>query len=127
AHQAPTHLIDRHPLVWLPHTGNDESLSWLARDVHRLAQNAASAVLEQIDRLARPDRIVASSRFAADRLARIHADTPIDVVYPGIDRDSLERPASALKIKAPYLVADFEANDGWRLALEALRLELRLR
>jgi glycosyltransferase involved in cell wall biosynthesis len=86
AHQWPTHLIDRHPLVWFPHEPR-RSLYDL-RDWQPAADPTLEAIrraLRLIDRLGHPDRIVANSRYTARYLEDVYGRHVTDVVYPGVN------------------------------------------
>ena len=107
-HLWPTHLIDLHPMVWYPHEpfrglsdlrynqpveeGLDSARSTLhvypkhtydhpADAHHEAVLNAVS----QYDRLGRPDRIVANSRYTASCLETVYQRPVTDVVYPGVN------------------------------------------
>jgi glycosyltransferase involved in cell wall biosynthesis len=97
AHQWPTHQIDRHPMVWFPH----EPLRVLYDFRYEVSVpgrvdlnsppdpvgEASTRALILQDRLARPDRIVANSRYSAQYLEDVFGRAVTDVVYPGVNVD----------------------------------------
>ena len=107
-HLWPTHLIDRHPMVWFPHEPPrmledlrhgvpvDESTPsgpWQVHcypkftydDVPTIAFEASLNTLSLFDKLGSPDRIVANSRQTAGHLERVYGKKISDVVYPGVN------------------------------------------
>ncbi len=110
-HLWPTHLIDLHPMVWYPHEplrilsdlrfeqNVDTIGASLGRDVHiypkfnydQLADveyEAFLAAVEANEQTARPERIVANSRYTAAYLQEVYGREVKDVVYPGVDHGS---------------------------------------
>lgn len=106
-HLWPTHLVDLHPMVWYPHEPlrilhdlrfehNVEHIGGAAaRNLHLYPKynydrigdanyEAYLAAVEAIDQTARPERIVANSRYSADYLRQIYGQAVEDVVYPGV-------------------------------------------
>ncbi len=123
-HLWPTHLIDRHPMVWYPHeplrilydlryeqTIPDKVES--VRNVHIYPKYHYDGVLEAyreaylntidlFDKAGKPDRIVANSKYTAAYLEDIYGSKVPDVVYPGVNVDdfivttapSVDRPSA---------------------------------
>jgi len=118
-HLWPTHLIDLHPMVWFPHeplrlshdlryeqdvTGLGKDI---ARNIHiypkfnydRLGVRYFEAYLNSIDdmdKAAKPERIVANSRYTARYLEEIYGQPVTDVVYPGVcPEEFIELPMDA--------------------------------
>jgi glycosyltransferase involved in cell wall biosynthesis len=108
AHQWPTHLIERSPLVWYPHEPNrslfdlrydgriDRKAASMARDLASFDRISVAALadivregqrrsIRRIDPLGWPDRIVANSRYTARYLEEIYGRAVTDIVYPGVD------------------------------------------
>ena len=162
-HLWPTHLIDLHPMVWYPH----EPLRILydmryeqtipdriepVRNIHIYPKYGYDRVLEPyreaylnaidlFDKVGRPDRIVANSKYTAAYLKDIYGQDVPDVVYPGVNLEdfivdvpaSRESPAS----DPPCRRFTFESTSGenvfltvgqlWRhkrigLAIEAVKM-----
>jgi glycosyltransferase involved in cell wall biosynthesis len=109
-HLWPTHLIDRHPMVWYPHEplrilhdlrheeSIDEYAGTVTRNVHMYPKYNYDGILDKyreaylttmdlFDKLGKPDRIVANSRFSADNLEDVYGREVKDVVYPGVNAD----------------------------------------
>ena len=104
-HLWPTHLIDRHPMVWFPHEpprmlqdlrysqpADEDGLGLVHcypkltyDNMSNLVYDAALNVLSMFDKLGRPDRIVANSRHTAKYLEAVYATPVMDVVYPGVN------------------------------------------
>ena len=109
-HLWPTHTIDLHPMVWFPH----EPLRLLHDLKFEQRQSDASgeqlyelhvypkysydqvsydlydgyrATIDAIDRAAKPEYVVANSRYTAGYLSRIYGRDVPDVIYPGADMD----------------------------------------
>ena len=107
-HLWPTHLIDLHPMVWFPHEplrvlhdlryeqnfaiSNQE----VVRNVHVYPKysydqigdsvfDAYLSVIDDMDKAAKPDRIVANSLYTAKYLESIYESPVNDVVYPGVE------------------------------------------
>lgn len=142
AHQWPTHLIDRHPLVWYPHEPwrclhdlrYDKAVDGIARSLTervehyalgrhgRLVDHATEAtlsIIEQFDRLGFPDRIVANSRASARYLEKVYGRPVPDVVYPGVtasDFIPLGTPENLV-----VAVGGLAGHKRLRLVLEAVR------
>ncbi len=110
AHLWPTHLIDLHPMVWYPHEPlrvlydlkGDELLDssdiafkrrihlYPKQDYHAVSAKLLEAYLNAMDlhdKVGRPDRIVANSRFTAQYLEQVYLRSVTDVVYPGVNLD----------------------------------------
>jgi glycosyltransferase involved in cell wall biosynthesis len=106
-HLWPTHLIDRHPMVWFPHEPlrlshdlrYDQNVDCigkeLARNIHiypkfnysRIGDHYFQAYLNSIDvmdKATTPERIVANSRHTARYLEEVYGHPVKDVVYPGV-------------------------------------------
>ena len=109
-HLWPTHLIDLHPMVWYPHEPlrilhdlrYEQPLEDVAatrqRDLHiypkynydRIADVTYEAYLSSmdlVDKLGKPDRVVANSRYTAGYLEGVYGTPVRDVVYPGVNVD----------------------------------------
>jgi len=109
-HLWPTHLIDLHPMVWFPHEPlrvlhdlryeqHVESIgNKVARNIHiypkynydRIGDHLYEATLSSIDSMdkaARPDRIIANSKYTASYLEAVYGVSVNDVVYPGVEPD----------------------------------------
>ena len=109
-HLWPTHLIDRHPMVWYPHEPlrilhdlrYEQPLEDVAdtreRDLHiypkynydRISDVTYEAYLtsmDMVDKLGKPDRVVANSRYTASYLEGVYGTPVRDVVYPGVNVD----------------------------------------
>lgn len=107
-HLWPTHLIDVHPMVWCPQEPLrilhdlryeqplDDFADRFQRSLHiypkynydRISDVTYEAYLSSIDmfdKLGKPDRIVANSRYAAGYLEGIYNTKIDDVVYPGVN------------------------------------------
>jgi len=106
AHLWPTHLVDLHPMVWYPHEPlrvlhdlrHNQSVKDFSRSIHiypkynydKLEEKTYEAYLSAIDsfdKLGRPDRIVANSRYTARYLEEIYNRPVKDVVYPGVNTE----------------------------------------
>ncbi|MHB8481847.1 MAG: glycosyltransferase, partial [Nitrospiria bacterium] len=109
-HLWPTHLLDRHPMVWYPHEplrilhdlkynqAVDVIGENLSRNIHiypkynydKLVDVMYEAYMSSInsyDKLGNPERIVANSRYTAGYLEEVY-DRPVkDIVYPGVNID----------------------------------------
>ncbi|HTY22616.1 MAG TPA: glycosyltransferase [Desulfomonilaceae bacterium] len=108
AHLWPTHLIDVHPMVWYPHEPlrvlddlrGDELLDSsdvaLRRRIHLYPKQDYLSVsaklleaylnaMDLYDKVGKPERIVANSRFSAQRLEHVYQRRVTDVVYPGVN------------------------------------------
>jgi glycosyltransferase involved in cell wall biosynthesis len=96
----PTHLIDRHPMLWYPQEPSrmlyDLYPSLLARaDIgwaRKLAMRGLFPFLRRMDKANKADAIVANSRFSAEYLGRVYDREVRDVIYMGVDR-TFEKPA----------------------------------
>jgi glycosyltransferase involved in cell wall biosynthesis len=109
-HLWPTHMIDLHPMVWYPHEPlrilhdlrYEQPLEDVAatrqRDLHiypkynydRIADVTYEAYLSSmdlVDKLGKPDRVVANSRYTAGYLEGVYGTPVRDVVYPGVNVD----------------------------------------
>lgn len=107
-HLWPTHLIDLHPMVWYPHEPLrilhdlryeqplEEVAATRQRDLHvypkynydRIADSTYEAYLSSmdlVDKLGKPDRVVANSRYTAGYLEGVYGEAVRDVVYPGVN------------------------------------------
>jgi glycosyltransferase involved in cell wall biosynthesis len=110
AHLWPTHLIDVHPMVWYPHEPlrvlhdlrGDELLDssdvafkrrihlYPKQDYYAVSAKLLEAYLNAMDlhdKVGRPERIVANSRFTAQYLQQVYHRSVTDVVYPGVNLD----------------------------------------
>jgi glycosyltransferase involved in cell wall biosynthesis len=106
-HLWPTHLIDRHPMVWYPHEPlrilhdlryddvMDFSRGIGKRRLHLYPKQtydeitykyleASLNAMELYDKLGNPERIVANSRFTASYLEEVYGRKVTEVVYPGV-------------------------------------------
>ena len=138
-HQWPTHLIDRHPLVWYahepfrfaydlryqqpsPHLAQelDDLLTPSPAFAADLRHRTAYEILRQEDARARPDRVVANSRLSASELSRMLGRDDVDVVYPGVDPSGFLAP----RWEGDFVlsVGSLHAHKRHRLALEAISL-----
>jgi len=109
-HLWPTHLINRHPMVWYPHEPlrilhdlrYEQPLDGVAdmfhRNLHiypkynydRIADATYEAYLTSMDvfdKQGKPERIVANSRYTAGYLEGVYGCKVRDVVYPGVNVD----------------------------------------
>ncbi len=109
-HLWPTHLINRHPMVWYPHEPLrilhdlrfeqplDDVAGMFHRNLHiypkynydRIADATYEAYLTSMDifdKQGKPDRIVANSRYTAGYLEGVYGTKVRDVVYPGVNVD----------------------------------------
>lgn len=109
-HLWPTHTVDLHPMVWFPHEPlrllHDLKFEQRQRDdaeddgyqlhvypkfsydsVDYNLYDGYRAIIDGVDRLAKPEYIVANSRYTARYLSRIYSREILDVVYPGADTD----------------------------------------
>lgn len=107
-HLWPTHLINLHPMVWYPHEPLrilhdlryeqplDDVAGMFQRNLHiypkynydRIADvtyEAYLASMDMYDKLGKPDRIVANSRYTAGYLEGVYGRKVRDVVYPGVN------------------------------------------
>jgi glycosyltransferase involved in cell wall biosynthesis len=115
-HLWPTHLIDRHPMVWYPHEplrilhdlryeqALDDVADQFQRNLHispkynydrvsDMTYEAYLAAIDMFDKLGAPDRIVANSKYTAGYLERVYGVGVTDVVYPGVnDEDFIYQP-----------------------------------
>ena len=139
-HLWPTHLIDRHPMVWYPHepfrtlydlryeqnhggSGEDLAHIYPKYDYDRFGERFFSSYLRAIeasDHGARPERIVANSGYSAHYLGRVYGREIADIVYPGAE------PATPLELpRDPNLfvtVGQLWGHKRIRLLIEALAL-----
>ena len=109
-HLWPTHLIDLHPMVWFPHEPlrilhdlrYEQPLEDVAatrqREMHiypkynydcvaDVTYEAYLSSMDLVDKLGRPDRVVANSRYSAGYLEGVYGAPVPDVVYPGVNVD----------------------------------------
>ncbi len=109
-HLWPTHLINVHPMVWYPHEPlrilhdlrYEQPLEDVAgifqRNLHiypkynydkiaDVTYEAYLASMDMFDKLGKPDRIVANSRYTAGYLEGVYGTKVRDVVYPGVNVD----------------------------------------
>ncbi|MBL9125342.1 MAG: glycosyltransferase family 4 protein, partial [Planctomycetaceae bacterium] len=107
-HLWPTHLIDVHPMVWCPQEPLrilhdlryeqplDDFADRFQRSLHiypkynydrisDVTYEAYLGAMDMFDKLGKPDRIVANSRYAAGYLEGIYNTKIDDVVYPGVN------------------------------------------
>jgi glycosyltransferase involved in cell wall biosynthesis len=110
-HLWPTHLIDRHPMVWYPHEplrvlhdlryeqkhdeDGDVAHVYPKYDYDRFGERLFEPylnVIEAIDGSVRPERIVANSRYSAEYIGRVYHRKVEDIVYPGAEPTPLELP-----------------------------------
>jgi glycosyltransferase involved in cell wall biosynthesis len=110
AHLWPTHLIDVHPMVWYPHEPlrvlhdlrgeellESSDLAFKRRihlypkqDYYAVSAKLLEAYLNAMDlhdKIGRPERVVANSRFTAQYLQQVYQRSVTDVVYPGVNLD----------------------------------------
>ena len=109
AHLWPTHLIDRHPMVWFPHEPlrliNDlrfeQPLQPQADDIwqHKVHmypkasydlvsldyESACFDAVMRFEKTGRPDAIVANSRYCAEYIESVYGCKAGGVVYPGVN------------------------------------------
>lgn len=108
-HLWPTHLVDRHPMVWYPHeplrmahdlryevrgagTGETEAHLYPKLNYDLLADDFFAPYLramDSADRSVRPGRVVANSRYTAGYLKDVYGWEVPDVVYPGAETSTL--------------------------------------
>ncbi len=155
-HLWPTHLIDLHPMVWYPH----EPLRILydmryeqtipahimpVRNVHIYPKYHYDGLLEPyrqaylntidlFDKVGKPDRIVANSKYTAAYLEDIYGRKVPDVVYPGVNPDDFIVTTAALpqSLRLTFESASHEnvfltVGQLWRhkrigLAIEAMKM-----
>jgi glycosyltransferase involved in cell wall biosynthesis len=109
-HLWPTHLIDLHPMVWYPHEPlrilhdlrYEQPLEDVAATRHRelhiypkynydriadITYEAYLSSMDLVDKLGKPDRVVANSRYTAGYLEGVYGTAVRDVVYPGVNVD----------------------------------------
>lgn len=109
-HLWPTHLINVHPMVWFPHEPlrilhdlrYEQPLEDVAatrqREMHvypkynydcvaDVTYEAYLSSMELVDKLGKPDRVVANSRYSAGYLEGVYGAAVSDVVYPGVNVD----------------------------------------
>ena len=109
-HLWPTHLIDVHPMVWFPHEPlrilhdlrYEQPLEDVAatrqRELHvypkynydsvaDVTYEAYLSSMNLVDKLGRPDRVVANSRYSAGYLEGVYGAPVRDVIYPGVNVD----------------------------------------
>ncbi|MEW9805686.1 glycosyltransferase [Mesorhizobium sp. ZMM04-5] len=139
-HLWPTHLIDRHPMVWYPHEplrmlhdlryeqkylgGESEgSHIYPKYDYDRFAARLFEPYLGAIaaaDGTVVPQRVVANSRYCADYLEKVYGRKVDDIVYPGAE------PTTPLELpRDPNLfvtVSQLWDHKRIRLLIEALAL-----
>jgi glycosyltransferase involved in cell wall biosynthesis len=107
-HLWPTHLIDLHPMVWFPHEPlrilhdlrYEQPLEDVAaarqRELHMypkynydcvadVTYEAYLSSMDLVDKLGKPDRVVANSRYSAGYLEGVYGTPVKDVVYPGVN------------------------------------------
>lgn len=109
-HLWPTHMVDLHPMVWFPHeplrllhdlrfeqrqsnASEEESHQlhvypkYSYDHVHYDLYDGYRGLIDATDRAAKPECIVANSRYTAGYLARIYGQEMPHVVYPGANAD----------------------------------------
>ena len=107
-HLWPTHLIDRHPMVWFPHEplrvlhdlrfehSVEDLSSEVGHKIHiypkynydRIGDQFFEAYLntiDKIDKTTKPELIVANSHYTAHYLQDVYQQPVTDVVYPGVE------------------------------------------
>jgi glycosyltransferase involved in cell wall biosynthesis len=104
-HLWPTHLVDRHPMVWYPHEpfralhdlryeqkhggdGERQAHLYPKYDYDRFGERFFEPYLRAIaaaDVSVAPARIVANSRYTAGYLSRVYNRNVTDIVYPGAE------------------------------------------
>jgi glycosyltransferase involved in cell wall biosynthesis len=110
-HLWPTHLIDRHPMVWFPHEPlrllhdlrfeqNFEKFSKeVGRKIHIYPKynydhignhmfDAYMNTIDKMDQTSHPERIVANSQYIAKYLEDVYHRPITDVVYPGVEAEA---------------------------------------
>lgn len=138
-HLWPTHLVDRHPMVWYPHEplrllhdlryeqkyggAEDEAHIYPKYDYDRFRDRMLEPYLRAIDSTDRsvvPERIIANSRYTAGYLEQVYGRSVTDIVYPGAE------PAVPLELpRDPNLfitVGQLWGHKRVRLLIEALAL-----
>jgi glycosyltransferase involved in cell wall biosynthesis len=117
-HLWPTHLIDLHPSVWYPHEPLrilhdlkfNQSVEFTSgkavRNIHIYPKYNYDTVsdimvdsylksMDSFDKLGKPDRIVANSRYSAKYLEDVYNRKVKDIVYPGVnDKDFFYIPST---------------------------------
>lgn len=142
-HLWPTHTIDLHPMVWFPHEPlrllHDLKFEQRQSDAaeegtHQLhvypkysydhvsydLYDGYRATIDAVDRAARPEFVVANSRYTASYLSQIYGRNVTDVVYPGADmNDPVE-----LKVdrKLFVTISQLWAHKRVNLLIEAIAL-----
>ncbi|HHL39838.1 MAG TPA: glycosyltransferase [Deltaproteobacteria bacterium] len=109
-HLWSTHLLDLHPSVWYPHEplrilhdlrynqSMEGLVNNLVRNIHIYPKYNYDKVtdvlfeaylnsMDAYDKLGKPDRIVANSRYTASYLEEVYQRKVDDVVYPGVNVD----------------------------------------
>ncbi|MDQ0205189.1 glycosyltransferase [Pectinatus haikarae] len=109
-HLWPMHLLNLHPVVWYPHEPlrviNDlkyeQPVAMTAletsRNIHTYpkttydavdikAYMAYQAVIAAFDKIGKPDKIIANSKYTAGYLNRVYGVDNVGVVYPGINKE----------------------------------------
>lgn len=112
-HLWPTHSVNLHPMVWFPHEplrllhdlkfeqrqqhDGQEDDSYQLHVYPKFSYDTVDynlydgyrAIIDGMDRLSKPDYVVANSRYTAGYLSRIYNREISDVVYPGADTDQI--------------------------------------
>ena len=140
SHLWPTHLIDRHPMVWYAHeplrqlydlryVHESEAASEEANPrLHFYPKETMDTVdaddfesilstIQAFDQTGRPDRIVANSRSTARYLSETYGKAVEDVVYPGVSIEELELPTERSVV---LTIGQLWPHKRMRLIIEAI-------
>jgi glycosyltransferase involved in cell wall biosynthesis len=139
-HLWPTHLIDRHPMVWYPHepvraahdlrfegevdiAGRSDFHIYPKQTYDSIASDRRGAYLDAIDsvdRTAWPERIVANSAYSAAYLTEVYGRPVTDVVHPGAS--TTQRPALARDPGLFVTISQLWSHKRIRILIEAIAL-----
>ncbi|WP_196598430.1 glycosyltransferase [Pectinatus frisingensis] len=109
-HLWPMHLLNLHPMVWYPHEPlrviNDlkyeqpvaTTATETSRNIHTYpktaydvvdikAYAAYQSVITAFDKIGKPDKIIANSKYTAGYLNKVYGVENVGVVYPGINKE----------------------------------------
>ncbi|WP_432718336.1 glycosyltransferase [Pectinatus frisingensis] len=109
-HLWPMHLLNLHPMVWYPHeplrvindlkyeqpvattaietSRNIHTYPKAAYDVVDIKAYAAyQSVITAFDKIGKPDKIIANSKYTAGYLNKVYGVENVGVVYPGINKE----------------------------------------